>query len=441
MKASSSETALTPHARASRRYAWFWRWHFLTGFFAVPILTIVALTGAALVFQDELHPLLYSHFDLATVSEKTASLDEQLSAVEAAFPHDQVSSLTIYPPGSGRNTVAMLHLHDTGGDWLNPWNMGWAYVDSGTGEVVGMMTASQDVFELITVLHKSFFALMPGELMVDLATSWGVVSLLAGLYLWWPRRSEKIWGVWLPRLRGGLRLVLRDLHTVPSLYITPVALVVCVSGVLLGLSAAPELLAVIVTGQVPQTLLFPPRPAAVQGATTLSLDEVMTRVGQHPGAEPYTVSIPHDPNSNYMIWYAMHGEPSRFRQTVVDPYNGGVTIDVRSEDLPLMGRLYYVLIFNEVLHRGTYWGWLGKALTFIACLLVAAMAITSWWMWWLRRPGQGIGIPPVARDARAPRWAVAGFVATAVFLPLVGLSWLAGRGIASLSRLARRRRA
>lgn len=438
MNVLASEPTLPPRVQASRRYAWFWRWHFLTGFFAVPILAIVALTGAALVFQDELHPLIYSQFDLATVSERTASLDAQLTAVEQAFPHDQVSSLTIYPTGSGRNTVAMLHLHDTGGDWLNPWNMGWAYVDPGTGEVVGMLTASQDVFELITVLHKSFFALLPGELLVDLATSWGVVSLLAGLYLWWPRRSEKIWGVWLPRLRGGLRLVLRDLHTVPSLYIAPVALVVCVSGVLLGLSAGPELLTVIVTGQVPQALLFPAKPDASAAATVLSLDDVMRTVGPHTGAEPYTVAIPH--NSNYMIWYAMHGEPSRFRQTVVDPYIGDVKIDVRPDDLPAIGRLYYVLIFNEVLHRGTYWGWVGKTLTFIACLLVATMAITSWWMWWLRKPRQGLGIPPAAIGVKAPRWAMTGFIVTAVFLPLVGLSILTGRGLASIARLVRRKR-
>ncbi len=413
----------------SRTYALFWRWHFLTGFFAVPILVIVALTGAALVFQDELHPMLYPQLDRATPGTGSVSLDTQLAAVQAAFPHDEVSSLTIYPPGSGRRTVAMLHLHDTGGDWLNPWNMAWVYVDPGTGLVAGAMTASQDVFELITTLHKSFFALLPGELLVDLATSWGVISLLTGLYLWWPRPTHKVWGVWLPRLSGGLRLAMRDLHSVPSLYIAPVALIVCVSGVLLGLSAAPELLAVIVTGQLPQALLFPPKADPTVGETVLALQDVMARVGPHPAGEPFVVSIPNEPNANYIIWYAMHGEPSRFRQIVIDPYSGAVKIDMRPQDIPLLGRLYYVYVFNEVLHRGSYWGWFGKALTLLASLLTAAMALTSWWMWWLRRPEHGWAIPPAPTNFRAPRWAVIVFVVSLMALPLAATSLLIGRGV------------
>ncbi len=83
---------------------------------------------------------------------------------------------------------------------------------------------------------------------------------------------------------------------------------------------------------------------------------------------------------------------------------------------------------------------MGKTLTFIACLLVATMAITSWWMWWLRKPRQGLGIPPAAIGVKAPRWAMTGFIVTAVFLPLVGLSILTGRGLASIARLVRRKR-
>jgi len=420
-------------SRAGRLYALFWRWHFITGFFAAPILAIVALTGAALVFQDEVHPLVYPHLDLAAVTGTTVSLDAQLAAVQAAFPHDEVSSLTIYPPGSGRTTVAMLHMHNTGGDWLNPWNMAWAYVDPGTGEVVGSLTASQDIFEVVTTLHKSFFALLPGQLLVDLATSWGVISILAGLYLWWPRRASAVWGVWLPRLRGGIRLILRDLHTVPALYFTPVALVVSISGVLLGLSAAPEFLAVLVSGQLPQELLFAPKSEPAPGQPPATLESVVGGLGPHPAHAPYVVAIPHDANSSYMVWYAMHADPEQFRQAVVDQYSGEITVDYRPADIPLVGRLYYVLIFNEVLHRGTYWGLLGKVLTFLASLLVAGMCVTAVWLWWLRTGARRLGIPRVAPDIRAPRWASTTLIISVVLLPLTGLSWLV---LAALRRLA-----
>jgi len=407
----------------SRLYALFWRWHFVTGFFAVPILVIAALTGAVITYQDEWHPLFYPHMDQVVPETMQVSLDEQVQAAKDAYPDIHIHGLIVYPKGSNHSNVVRFAFMDTGKNFWNPWDMGEVYVNPYNGQVLGMMDESQDVFNLITNLHKSFFLKLPGELAVDFATSWGVLSLLAGLYLWWPRRKEKVWGVWLPRFRSGRWIFLRDLHTVPSLYLTPTAVAVMVSGVLLGLSATPILLAEIVTRQFP-TEFFSPKSIAPFSGQPASLDAILASMGSQPGTGPYSVGIPGKEDGAYMIQYGSHTDAINYRVTMVDQYSAKILADYTANTLPAGGRFYYLYIFNEVLHRGTYWGALGKALTFIACILVAVMCVTSWLMWWRRKPGSSWGIPKDVTDAEVPRWVKVTFILTAILLPMIGITML-----------------
>ncbi len=164
----------------SRLYALFWRWHFITGFFAVPILVIAALTGAVITYQDEWHPLLYPQTDLVMPGSKRVSLAEQVQLAKDAYPNIHIHGLIVYPQGSKRSNIVRFGFMDTDTNFWNPWNMGQIYVDPYSGKVLGMMDESQDAFDLITNLHKSFFLKLPGQLAVDFATSWGVISFWQG---------------------------------------------------------------------------------------------------------------------------------------------------------------------------------------------------------------------------------------------------------------------
>ena len=60
---------------------------------------------------------------------------------------------------------------------------------------------------------------------VELVTCWTIVLVISGVYLWWPRRRERVWGTFLPRLRRHPYVALRDLHAVSGFYVAAVALV------------------------------------------------------------------------------------------------------------------------------------------------------------------------------------------------------------------------
>ena len=49
-------------------------------------------------------------------------------------------------------------------------------------------------------LHGELLIGNVGDWLVELAASWALVLLVSGLYLWWPRKGSRVWGVLLPRL-------------------------------------------------------------------------------------------------------------------------------------------------------------------------------------------------------------------------------------------------
>ncbi len=321
---------------------------------------------------------------------------------------------------------------------MNPWGQGHAFVDPNTGNVLGLMSDARDLLEVTKTLHKSFFFKLPGELVVDIVTGWGVISTLAGLYLWWPRR-QKVWGVWLPRLRGNLLLVLRDLHTVPALYLAPIAVMVSLSGVLMGLSGATPLFGLMAARQLPRDILFPPRSEdRREGAMPIALDDVVQRFGSVPAHGPLSIALPADADAAYRVAYGSHTETSQFRYALLDQYSGRVLVNQPGDKVPVLGSMYFFWVFNEMAHLGTIWGMTGKILACLASLVLAFTSTTSWLMWWLRPHVTPFGVPKPVSATEFPRWAKATFVGCAVVMPLCGLTWLLIRMAVRLSEKGRR---
>src|SRR5688500_677842 len=106
---------------ATRLYGVLWRWHFLAGVIAFPILFVIAVTGAIYTFEPELDRL--ANAELLTVEPTSArrSLDELVVVAEQTCtargildPHEAERSATVYCKGDRE-----------------------AYLDPYTGEVLG----------------------------------------------------------------------------------------------------------------------------------------------------------------------------------------------------------------------------------------------------------------------------------------------------------------
>ena len=104
------------------------------------------------------------------------------------------------------------------------------YVNPRTLEVLKIYDEDQRLDHFTLRLHGEMLIGNTGSYIVELAASWTVVMILTGLYLWWPRTSERFAGVFYPRLKQGQRIFWRDIHAVTGVYVSFFALFLLFSG-------------------------------------------------------------------------------------------------------------------------------------------------------------------------------------------------------------------
>ena len=107
----------------------------------------------------------------------------------------------------------------------------YGYVDPYRGHYLGAIERG-GFFDIVLKLHRTLFLGTTGRIVVELTTCWTIVLAATGIYLWWPRKANQLWGVWLPRLRRKPYVVLRDLHSVSGIYVAIVAIVISLTGLI-----------------------------------------------------------------------------------------------------------------------------------------------------------------------------------------------------------------
>ena len=394
-----------------------WRWHFWAGLAAAPVLLVVALTGALCTFRAEIEDAARPELAFVEPGANRRPLDELLTAIRAAHPDQKPVRATVSSDPARSVTVLVEPVSGPPSGTARA-----VFVDPYTGAVLGDGPARSPFFAGVLKLHRTLFADTFGRVVVELTTSWTLVLLVSGLALWWPARAGKVWGVWLPRLRGPRYRVLRDLHAVPAAYLAPVAVLVAVTGLfytvvwLWGYNAATG------AGNFPAALRAGP-PAVPTGAKPVPAEVALAAARERWPGKSYTVQLPKKPTDAYAVTVrgAGAGGPSVYGLVAVDPFSGAVTADVRHDALPLLER---ARLWVLPIHMGTVAGTPTKVLALVTCLALAGLAVSGVWMWLARRPAGRWGFPR-ASAAPVPKPATVLILALALFLPTVALSLVA----------------
>nr|WP_157272797.1 PepSY domain-containing protein [Paenibacillus daejeonensis] len=424
----------------SALYASVWRWHFYAGLIFAPFLIILAFSGSVYLFKPQIEGYLYK--DMLTVREvgtQALPADEIVMRTMQAYPGTSVSSVTFVDDpgatvklGAVRNGVAQT-----------------MYADPYTGNIRGMLDNDKT--------FAAFFKKMHSELvvggtwanrLVELAACWGIILVITGLYLWWPRNRSAIWGTLLPRLsKPGSRQFWRDLHAVPAFWLSLCIVILIAtglpwSGVLgpqidrvanathtnyppyaLSFLGTPE--SVTVTKDVAEDIPWaaeqlPVPESAAGGYVKLTVDEVTGIAERQQIAMPFTISMPQGERGVYTI-ATSHTRPGDNATLHVDQYSGAVLTDVRFADYGIMAK---AITLGIALHEGRLFGWPNQLLGLITCLGVILIAFSSYVMWKKRKPAGKLGAPGKPADARATWGVLAIMIVFGLLMPLVGLSLL-----------------
>ncbi len=404
-----------------------WRWHFWAGIVACPVLLVVAITGALYTFRQEIEDWQQADVRSVESAGERTPLSEQIAAVKAAYPDWKPTRVTLWADPR-KSTVVQVERPDT-----EKGSLPAVFVNPYTAKVIVDGNVRSPFFSGVLTLHRSLFAGTFGRVVVELTTSWTLVLLVSGVFLWWPSRWSRVWGVWLPRLRSKPYVVLRDLHTVGGIALTPVIALIAFTGLFFtvvwlwsfnGVSNG--------AGKFPRDLLAaPPSQAPPAGALPMSVDVAVTAARERFPYQTLNLTLPKKPTDAFAFTARGGSGRSVDGSVAVDQYTGKVLSDKRAEHQSSVeqARLYVLPI-----HMGTIGGTATKVLALVACLVLAGLGVSGVWMWLVRRPKGRWGFPR-ASEARVPKPAVVVILMLAVALPTVGLSlivvlageWLYGR--------------
>lgn len=396
-----------------------WRWHFWAGLLLSPFLMVVALTGAIYVFKDDIEDQRRSHLVYVHVaSSELRPLDEQVASVRRQFPDARIGLITIPAGGHTTNRATMIQFQLPG----QPLRI--AYVNPYSAEVLGDDSlAVSRFFRIILSLHRQLMLGAIGRWLVELTTAWTVVLIVSGLYLWLPK-SRKAAGVWFPRLRAHRYTILRDLHSIPGMYVSLIGIALSVSGLffsplwiqayraLVGSQADyPASLNEPVTAtSTPLNQSPVPLQRLVDAAHERFPRHRLMILPQRKDTDPYAVTI----NGTY--------GPTVVGTLFMDRSTGAIVADRRTVDLPFLSQ---VRLWVYPVHVGSVGGVTTKIIALMTCLILAAAGVTGVWMWQVRRRRGQTGFPHRPPEARVPFPAAGMILLLSVCFPIVGLSLVA----------------
>lgn len=433
--------------RAPAFYNLAWRWHFYAGLFVIPFLILLSLTGIIYLFKPQLDQLMYPELLQVPVAAQQISADQQLAAVQQAYPQALIKQY-MPPVTEGRSAQFVV---DNAGQALN------LFVDPYRGTLLGSQDAQSNLQAIARQLHGELMIGTVGDRLIELAAGWGIVLVVSGLYLWWPRGSSGAGVLW-PRLSARGRLLWRDLHAVTGFWGSLFLLFMLLTGMTwtgfwgAQFAGAWNHFPAAMWDDVPQSgkltgslnnssqqtvawaVETTPLPAsdphaahnghavnpASSAAPQVSLQQVVDSAAEQ-GVQPgYSITLPKGERGVYSV--ALFADDPRNDATLhIDQYSGAVLADVRWKDYGLVARTVET---GVVLHEGKLFGLANQLFMLLVCLLILLSAVSGLLMWWMRRPQGRFGVPPLRHDL--PRWktAIVIMCLLGAAFPLVGASLL-----------------
>lgn len=184
------------------------------------IIIIVCLTGAILVFQDEiLEASNPSHYFIDNPQNSPIPLDQLISKINTQLDSNSVAAVQI--SDDPKRTYRMT---------LSEGFRVTAFVNQYTGEITGYYKFRESPFYTIMALHRWLMdgSRTWGKYTVGISTLLFVFILISGFIVWMPRRMNK--SRFKIQYKKGTKRLMYDLHNVLGAYACLVLLICALTG-------------------------------------------------------------------------------------------------------------------------------------------------------------------------------------------------------------------
>ena len=328
-------------------------------------IVVMGLTGASLVFRDELTAWFTPAVRIAASTPASGQYERIFAAARKAAP--QAASIEIVPSPRADRTPEIIVRSARGERHL--------FVDPHDGSVVADSDRQWLPFAMFFELHKRFMAGEFGEYLVAAAGTALAFLAVTGLILWWPRKLKYAFRV---RWSGNRLAVSFDLHRSLGAAFAVFLLFNAVTGVTMNLDTA----SVALVNRLAFSHDEPPPPAASSNALAAMkpLDEIVAAAERAVPAGTVTRIAIREGNAPVVVRKVLPGDNAThgMNRIYVDGASAVVLHASMLEGLP-PGNAMFEWLYP--LHTGKFLGMPYKFLLLLAGLVPLISLVTGLIVW------------------------------------------------------------
>ncbi|GAO38401.1 hypothetical protein SCH01S_15_00260 [Sphingomonas changbaiensis NBRC 104936] len=404
-------------------YRIVWRWHFYAGLIVLPVLAWLAITGGLYLYKPEIERIVYRDWITRPSARPALPAAEVIGRVEQATG-GRVAQLAIparaseswqltIAQGAGRRT---------------------AFVDAGTGRVLGITAREGGVMKLDRDLHSLAITGPVGNALIEIVAGWAIILVLTGFYLWWPRGGAPALA-----LRGAPkgRLFWRDLHASGGALVGAVILFLAITGMPWSVFWGKQVQGAVAANGLGRPKAPGPQPwehaehekAALpwalqavaaphaHGMGDIGADRVLTLAAARGLTPPLSLTRPAAMGAPYLVSRtAERSEDARV--LYIEPATGRVLQDAGAAQFGVGAR---AIEWGIAVHQGQEYGEANRLVMLAGCLGTLLLALTAPILWWKRR----FAPPPAPLDTRRAKGVALIMLAIGALYPLTGATMLA----------------
>ncbi len=400
-----------------------WRWHLLAALIVVPFVLWQSLTGTLYLWSQTWIDTKYSELRFVAPVVDRVSVDAQLQAARNTLPGSRIASVLI--PADPERSTQVIFMDSSGLPVA-------AFIDPYRGNLLGVLREGAWVPGWSRSLHGGWPLGAAGSWLLELGACWTIVTVLSGLYLWWPRDRRPLAQVLVPRLNVGKRVFWRDLHACVAVWFSAAILLFLLTALpwtsLWGMQILDRVQHAL--GQdAPPAAGFAPVFGNSSGAAGAASLDVMVKNARAAGiGGDILLSMVDGPPGSAVSLRSSHPRSSTERYMLFDRADGTRLAAADWNDFPFMAK---GIATGVDLHEGNFFGRAGPWVNTLFAAALVWLSVTGIAAWWTRRPKTSTSLPPPT-SSPWPTWLVVSIFSLAVFLPLFGASllllWIAERG-------------
>ena len=339
------------------------------------VLTIICLTGAILVFDDEINQLINpSLYYVEKTTQDPLPLNQLIDIVNKQLTNNSVSEIQLHNDPE-RTAVATLKEGFRVSAFINPYS----------GEVLAISPYRETFFFKVMSLHRWLMdsSRTTGKWITGVSTIFMVVLLITGLILWFPNKKKKIKSSITIKRKAGFNRKLYDIHKVLGAYASIVLLTLSLTGLMWSFdwykNAVGRIFSIEMSegkhggGNTKGSRHEQKKNDVKAGShSVIQWDAMLETIKQKVPKYSY-IRLGED-KATVLPVDALHERATDIYSFDAETNEIKSVKYYKNENQRKMNGWVYVL------HTGSWGGWFTKIITFIAAIIGSSLPITGYWM-------------------------------------------------------------